>query len=86
MLSNENGMVLDLSEVNQVVPGLFLDDLLNSPPPTVHSPFLHYKGKQEEPYDDTGFFTIPEARSYHKTVEYNLTYFKFIMSYIWSSS
>uniref|UniRef100_K1PNY4 BHLH domain-containing protein n=1 Tax=Magallana gigas TaxID=29159 RepID=K1PNY4_MAGGI len=63
MLSNENGMVLDLSEVNQVVPGLFLDDLLNSPPPMVHSPFLHYKGKQEEPYDDTGFFTIPEARS-----------------------
>lgn len=50
----------DLSEVNQVVPGLFLDDLLNSPPPMVHSPFLHYKGKQEEPYDDTGFFTIPE--------------------------
>lgn len=63
-------MVVDLSEVNQVVPGLFLDDLLNSPPP--QTPFLHCKGKQEEPYDDTGFFTIPEARSYYKTFKYNL--------------
>lgn len=53
------GQPQDLSEVNQVVPGLFLDDLLNPPPP-VQTPFLHYKGKQDEPYDDAGFFTVSE--------------------------